>query len=62
MSRETYRKCMQVGYIFGIRTVKGIQLLPDAFKELRQERGQLIYQIFREKSLRQRKTLKLRGD
>lgn len=53
---------MQVGYIFGIRTVKGIQLLPDAFKELRQERGQLIYQIFREKSLRQRKTLKLRGD
>lgn len=48
-----YRECRQVGYTFGIKAE--LKLLPGAFKEPRQGRGQLIYQIFR--SHKDRKTL-----
>lgn len=55
-SREIYR-VRQVGYNFGIKAGKEIKLLSDGFKKPRQERGQLIYQIFR--SHEHRKNIKV---
>ena len=44
--RKTYREYREVDHTLRIRIGKRITLLPSAFKEPRQGRSQLIYQIF----------------